>query len=89
MNRNKRGFKVPIRYLPPIVSPKRILSTPHDPGGKSEGEGDSSNKRRRRQVIAKIAAAVKQSDDVLSDEEAWPASYDNHSAESDLRKQGR
>ena len=75
----KEGFKVPIRYLPPIVSPKRILSTPHDPGGKSEGEGDSSNEKRR-QLTAKIAAAVKQSDDVLSDEGGWPASFDDHSA---------
>ena len=75
----KKGFKFPIRYLPPIAFPKRMLSTPHDPGGKSEGDGDSSNEKRR-QLIAKIAAAVKQSDDVLSDEEGWPASFDDHSA---------
>ena len=55
----KEGSMVPIRYLPSIVSPKRILSTPHDPGGKSEGEGYSSNEKRR-QLIAKKAAAVKQ-----------------------------
>ena len=52
---------------------------PHDPGGKSERDGDSSNEKRR-QLIAKIAAAVKQSDDFLSDEEEWPASFDDHSA---------
>ena len=75
----KKGFKIPIRYLPPIAFPKRMLSTPHDPGGKSEGEGDSSNEKRM-QLIAKIAAAVKQSDDVLSDEEGWPAIFDDHSA---------
>ena len=31
----KGGFKVNIRYLPPNASPKRMLLTPHDPGGKS------------------------------------------------------
>ena len=53
---------VPICYLPPIASPKRMLSTPHDPGGKS-GEGGSSNEKRR-QLITKIAASVEQSDGV-------------------------
>ena len=77
--RVKEGSMVPIRYLPPNESPKRMLSTTHDPGGKSEGEGYSSNEKRR-QLIAKIAAAVKQSDDVLSDEEGWPATFDDHSA---------
>ena len=75
----KEGFKVPIRYLPPIVSPKRILSTPHDPGGKSVREDDSS-KEKRRQLIAKIAAPVEQPDGVLSDEGGWPASFGDHSA---------
>ena len=75
----KDGFKVPIRYLTPIVSPKRMLSSLDDPGGKNEGDGHSSNERRR-QLIAKIAAAVKQSDDVLSDEEVWIGSFDDHSA---------
>ena len=35
----KEGSMVPIPYLPPIVSPRRILSTPHDPRGKKEGDG--------------------------------------------------
>ena len=65
------------RYLPPIVSRKRILSTPHDPGGKSEGEGDSSNEKKR-QLIAKIAASVAHSDGVLSDERGSPANCEDH-----------
>ena len=75
----KEGSMVPIRYLPPIVSPRRILSSPHDPRGKKERDGYSSNEKSW-ELIAKIAAAVKQSDDVLSDEEGWPASFDDHSA---------
>ena len=35
----KEGSIVPIRYLPSNESPKRMLSTTNDPGGKSEGEG--------------------------------------------------
>ena len=56
-----------------------MLSTPHDPGGKSEGEGYSSI-QKRRQLIAKIAPSVEQSDGVPSDKEGWPASFDDHSA---------
>ena len=74
----KEGSMVAIRYRPPNVSPKGILSTHHDPGGKKVGESDSS-KDKRRQLIAMIAAAVKQSDEVLSDEGGWPASYYGHS----------
>ena len=75
----KEGSIVPIRYLPPNASPERMLSTPHDPGGKSDGEGYSSNEKRR-QLIAEIAASVEQSDGVPSDEEGWPATFDDHSA---------
>ena len=59
----KEGSMVTIRYLPPNVSPKWILSTPHDPGGKKVGESDSS-KVKRKQLIAMIAAAVEQSNEV-------------------------
>ena len=72
----KEGFKVPIRYLPPSASPKRMLSPP---GAKIVREGDSSNEKRR-QLMAKIAAAVEQSDGVLSDKETRPACYVNYSA---------
>ena len=76
----KEGFLVPMRYLPPNSSTKQMLSTPHDPGGKSEGEGYSSNEKRR-QLIAKIAAAIEQSKGVRSDKEVWPARFfDDHSA---------
>ena len=75
----KEDFKVLIRYLPPSASPKRMLSSPHDPGGKSVREGDSSNEKRR-QLLARIAAAVEQSDEVLSDKETRTACYDNYSA---------
>ena len=73
------GSIVPLSHLPFNVSSERMLSSPHDPRGKSEGEGKPSNEKRR-QLIAKIAAAVEQSDEVLSDEEVWHASYDDHSA---------
>ena len=59
--------------------PEADAIDPRDPGGKSEGEGYSSNEMKKR-LIAKIAAAVKQSDDFLSDKEGWPASFDDHSA---------
>ena len=82
------GLKVPIRYLPPIATTKRMLSTPHDPGGKSEGEGDSSNEKRR-QLIAKIAAAVEQFNKNLSDEGGLPPSYDEHSARATCENMAR
>ena len=72
----KEGSMVPICYLPPNASPKRMLSATQDPGGKGDGDSDSS-KERRRQLIA---AAVEQSDEVVADEEGWPASVDDHSA---------
>ena len=63
---------VPIRYL---------LSTPDGPGGNREREGDSKNVKRRQL----IAAAVEQSEEVLSDEGGCPANYDDHYG-SKLRK---
>ena len=75
----KEDFKVPILYLPPSASPKRMLSTPHDPVEKSEGEGDSTNEKKR-QLIAKIAEASSNSIKTYPMKKSWPASYDDHSA---------
>ena len=57
----KEVSMVPIRYLPRNVFPQRMLSTPHDPGGKGDREVDSSNEKGRP-LIAILAAAVEQSD---------------------------
>ena len=75
----KEDSNVPVRYMPPNAPPKRMLSTPHDPERKSEGDGHSS-KEKRRQLLLTIAASVEQSDGVVSEKLGWPASFDDHSA---------
>ena len=67
-----------------MVTIPYLLSTPDGPGGNREREDDSKN-MKRRQLIAKIAAAVEQSEEVLSDEGGCPAKYDDHYG-SKLRK---
>ena len=79
VDRNKRGFQKSHKLSATHCIPKADTLDPHDPGGKSEGEGDSS-KEKRRQLIANIAASVEHFDRVPSDEGGWPASFDNHSA---------
>ena len=77
----KEVSMVPIRYLPRNVFPQRMLSTPHDPGGKGNREVDSGNERGRP-LIANLAAAVEHSDRV-------PMEFRWRFSKSDLQKQGQ
>ena len=77
----KEVSMVPIRYLPRNVFPQRMLSTPHDPGGKGNREVDSGNERGRP-LIANLAAAVEHSDRV-------PMEFRWRFSKSDLQKRGQ